>query len=188
MKLLETKRLILRNWYETDRDLFHEINSDEQVMQFFPMRRNRYQADQMMDYVRDGVTENGYGFTPLELKKTGECLGFCGLHICGPELNLPSGTVEIGWRLSPRYWGQGYATEAALKWLEYGFIKLDLDEIVSFAVHNNFASIAVMKRIGMHADPKRDYDHNGVPDKMPELKRHVFYAISKQQWLSQTSI
>ena len=94
MKLLETDRLILRNWRETDRELFHEINSDEQVMQFFPMRRNRYQSDQMMDHVRDGISRNGFGFTPVELKKTGECLGFCGIHYCGEELNLPAGTVR----------------------------------------------------------------------------------------------
>jgi RimJ/RimL family protein N-acetyltransferase len=184
MKLLETDRLILRNWLEADRELFHEINSDEQVMQFFPMRRNRYQSDQMMDHVRDGISRNGFGFTPVELKKTGECLGFCGIHYCGEELNLPAGTVEIGWRLSPRHWGKGYASEAAKKWLEFAFLKLDLNEIVSFAVRDNLASIAVMKRIGMTADPKLDYDHQSVPKHMPELRPHVLYALTKQQWVS----
>lgn len=185
MKLLETERLISRNWRETDRELFHEINSDEQVMQFFPIRRNRYQSDQMMDFLRDGIAQNQMGFTPIELKKTGECLGFCGLHYCGEELKLPKGTVEIGWRLSPRYWGKGYASEAARAWLEYGFAKMNLKEIVSFAVHNNHASIAVMKRIGMLADPKRDYDHPAIPEKFAELRRHSFYALTKDQWQAQ---
>ena len=179
---IETERLILRNWRDQDRDLFYEINSDEQVMQFFPFRRNRNQADEMMDFLRDGISQNGFGFTPVELKKTVECLGFCGLHTCADDLGLPKGSVEIGWRLSSRYWGKGYASEAARQWLEFGFRHLKLGEIVSFAVHDNHASTAVMQRIGMTADPGHDFDHPGVPDKFPELKRHVFYRITARQW------
>ncbi|MGB7336651.1 MAG: GNAT family N-acetyltransferase [Salaquimonas sp.] len=182
---LQTDRLILRNWEERDRELFYEINSDEQVMQFFPFRRNRYQSDQMMDHLKKGISKDGHGFTAIELKKTKECVGFCGLHVCAPDLNLPDGTVEIGWRLSSKHWGKGYATEAALKWLEYGYETLRLDRIVSFAVHDNHASTAVMKRIGMSAWPEGDFDHDGVPAKMPHLKRHVFYELSRLDWLAQ---
>ena len=150
---LETDRLILRNWQDSDRELFYEINSDEQVMAFFPFRRTRHQANEMMDFLAGEISKNGFGFTPVELRKTRECIGFCGLHKCAEDLNFPKGSVEIGWRLSSRFWGKGYASEAAMKWLEFGFSRLSLDKIVSFAVHDNHASTAVMQRIGMRADP-----------------------------------
>ena len=56
--------------------------------------------------------------------------------------------------------------------------------IVSFAVHDNHASTGVMRRIGMVAEPDRDFDHPRVPDTHPELKRHAFYRITREQWLS----
>ena len=61
-----------------------------------------------------------------------------------------------------------------------GFETLGLDEIVSFAVRDNRRSTAVMERIGMSADPSRDFDHPGVPDSHPQLKRHVFYTLKRE--------
>ena len=95
---------------------------------------------------------------------------------------LSPGTIEIGWRLTPEFWGKGYVTEAARAWLAFGFETLGVDEIVSFAVWNNNRSTAVMERIGMTADPSRDFDHPGIPDSHPHLKQHVFYALSRREW------
>ena len=47
--IAQTARLTVRNWIETDRDLFHEINSDPQVMAYFPFRRSRAQSDELFD-------------------------------------------------------------------------------------------------------------------------------------------
>ena len=58
----------------------------------------------------------------------------------------------------------------------------NLAEIVSFAVADNVRSTAVMKRIGMRPDPARDFDHPGVPDSHPQLRRHVLYAITADEW------
>ena len=55
MRPLRTERLILRNWEERDRELFHRINSDDRVMEFFPFRRDRAQADAVMDRMRDDI-------------------------------------------------------------------------------------------------------------------------------------
>ena len=61
---------------------------------------------------------------------------FAVYHQAGHARNhCPKGGVEIGWRLAPEYWGNGYVTEAAFRcWLEYGFNIWSLKEIVSFAV------------------------------------------------------
>jgi RimJ/RimL family protein N-acetyltransferase len=182
MKPIRTERLILRNWEERDRALFHRINSDDQVLEFFPFRRSRAEADAKLDQFRAEIENDGFGWTAAEIAATGECIGFVGLHQTEHMPFLPEGTVEIGWRLAPEFWGKGYVSEAATTWLDFGFETLGLDEIVSFAVWNNNRSTAVMRRIGMSADPTRDFDHPGVLDSHPQLKRHVFYRLSKAQW------
>lgn len=183
MKPIRTERLILRNWEERDRDLFFLINSDDRVMEFFPFRRDRAAADALLDRLRGDIDKNGFGFAALEIAATGECIGFAGLAQADYlEPYLPAGTVEIGWRLATEYWGSGYVTEAAEAWLDHGFETLGLDEIVSFAVWNNHRSTAVMRRIGMRPDPAGDFDHPRVPDSHPELKRHVLYRLSREDW------
>ena len=144
-----TQRLILRNWQDRDRDLFHRINSDERVMEFFPFRRDRAAADAKMDELRENISREGFGFTAVEIVATGQCIGFTGLCRADYLPTLPAGTIEIGWRLAPEFWGKGYVTEAAEAWLAFGFETLRLEEIVSFAVSSNRRSTAVMERIGI---------------------------------------
>jgi RimJ/RimL family protein N-acetyltransferase len=182
MKPIRTERLILRNWEDRDRELFHRINSDERVMEFFPFRRNRAQADAKMDEFRAWIAEDGYGFAAAEIAATGECIGFVGLLDTDHLPDLPAGTVEIGWRLAPEFWGHGYVTEAAEAWLAFGFETLGIDEIISFAVKDNRRSTAVMQRIGMTADPSADFDHPDISDGHPALKRHVFYRLKARNW------
>lgn len=179
---LETPRLVIRNWEDRDRDLFFRINSDEEVMRFFPFRRTRTEADAFLDGLRAGNAERGYGFAALEVKESGACAGFAGLYPSGPIPPRPEGATEIGWRLAPEFWGKGYVTEAGEAWLRFGFETLGLDEIVSFAVHDNHASVAVMRRLGMHHMPEGDFDHPKVPDTHPALKRHVFYTLARDEW------
>ena len=182
MTPIRTGRLVLRNWEERDRDLFHRINSDERVMEFFPFRRDRAAADAKMDEVRSWIDDDGYGFAAAEIAATGECIGFVGLSGTEDIDVLAPGTIEIGWRLAPEFWGQGYVTEAAEAWLAFGFEALGVDEIVSFAVADNHRSTAVMKRLGMRAEPSADFDHPAVPDSQPHLKRHVMYRLSRVDW------
>ena len=182
MTPIRTTRLILRNWEERDRDLFHRINSDDRVMEFFGFRRDRSQSDALLDLLRARAEELGYGFTAAEIAATGECIGFVGLMPTDLEPTFPDGTVEIGWRLAPEFWGRGYVTEASQAWLQFAFDRLRLGEVVSFAVWNNLRSTAVMRRLGMIADPASNFDHPRVPDTHPELKPHVVYRLSAKDW------
>jgi RimJ/RimL family protein N-acetyltransferase len=182
MKPIRTERLILRNWEERDRDLFFRINSDETVMEFFPFRRDRAKADAKMDEIRAENAENGYGWMAAEIATTGDCIGFIGLHDAEIEPAAPSGTIEIGWRLASEFWGKGYVTEGAAALLDFGFDTLGKPEIISFAVEKNHRSTAVMERLGMRREPSGDFDHPEVPDTHPELKRHVLYRLSREDW------
>ncbi|PSJ52680.1 GNAT family N-acetyltransferase [Kumtagia ephedrae] len=180
MTPLRTQRLILRNWLESDRDLFHRINSDDRVMEFFPFRRDRAASDAMMDRMHAGIEADGYGWTAAERIDTGECIGFIGLHKAEiPGIAKP-GAHEIGWRLAPEFWGKGFVTEGAAALLDFAFEELGLDEVISFAVWNNDRSTAVMKRLGMRRDG--DFDHPLVPDTHPQLKRHELYRLAAEDW------
>lgn len=177
MKPLRTERLILRNWEERDRELFYRINSDDRVMEFFPMRRSRAESDVLMDRIAAGISENGFGLCAVEIAGTGEVAGFTGLHITNGLPVAEDGVIEIGWRIMPEFWGKGIVSEAARRWRDTGFDDLGLSRIISFAVASNHRSTAVMKRIGMSPRPELDFDHPVVPATHEHLRRHVFYEI-----------
>jgi len=185
MKLFETNRLILRNWLDRDRTLFRRINADETVMEFFPFRREAAQADKFMKLIAAGIEANGFGFAAIESKATAETVGFAGIHLTDGIPNLPDGSIEIGWRLAPEFWGKGFASEAARGWLVHGFGPLGLNRIVSFAVSSNTRSTAVMERIGLIRRVELDFDHPKVPDTHPHLKRHSFYDLSADEYALQ---
>lgn len=186
MIYLTTERLVLRDWQEKDRDLFREINRDPKVMEFYPHRRSHAEADEMMERINRLIAEDGHCFLAVAPRDTDEAMGYCGLStLRGLEPALPDGTVEIGWRLATRFWGQGYVTEAARALLHYGFETRGLDEIVSFAVTDNHRSIAVMRRLGMREDVEGSFDHPRVPDTHPHLKRHALYRLTAAQYRAQ---
>ena len=174
-----TERLILRQWCESDLEPFAALNADPHVMEFFPHTRTRKQSDETAHRIVSHIDAHGFGLWALERCDTGEFIGFTGMmHVDFDAGFLPA--VEIGWRLAADQWGNGFATEAARACMAYGFETLQLDEVVSFAVTDNWRSRRVMERIGMHRDPSRDFDHPDMAAGSP-LRRHVFYAIRRAQ-------
>lgn len=179
---IKTERLILRQWTESDLKPFAELNADRRVREFFPKVLTRQESDGFVKIFSDHIKQYGWGFWAACLIETGEFIGFIGLetvNLAVPFTKNP--TVEIGWRIAHKHWGKGYATEGALKALEYGFQTLKLEEIVSFTVVQNIRSRNVMKKIGMHHDAKDDFDHPNLPEGHP-MRRHVLYQISLQEW------
>jgi len=185
MKPIITERLILRQWRNDDRELFHRINSDDRVMQYFPIRRSRAQSDALMDEFRQMVAKLGYGFAAVEIAETGECAGFAGIMPAELVSVVPSGSVEIGWRLAAEFWGKGYATEAAKAWLRFGFVEADLDTIMSYAVAANTPSIAVMRRIGMMPGNPRTFRNPNIGEDQPDLQNCVLYNVTRTEWQKQ---
>ena len=170
MKKYETTRLILRQWQESDIVPFAEMNSDLEVMKYFPKTLSFNETLEMYNSFKN--SKNDFRFSPAEEKISGKFIGFVGLNI--PSY-MPT-SVEIGWRLQKEFWGKGLASEAAKKWLEIGFGDYGLDEIISFTAKQNIKSQEVMKRIGMKRDEKRDFFHPKIPKDHP-LAFHVFYAL-----------
>ncbi|WUJ72553.1 GNAT family N-acetyltransferase [Kribbella soli] len=179
---LTTDRLLLRQWRDSDREPFAALNADPAVMEHFPALQTREQSDALIDRNIPELDGRGWGLWAMEVKDTGEFIGFTGLNVPSFEAPFLPG-VEIGWRMAKGAWGNGYATEAARAALAYGFGPAGLDEIVSFTAIPNLPSQRVMRRIGMVHDEAGDFDHPRIEDGH-RLQRHVLYRISRAQWES----
>ncbi|MFC3121350.1 GNAT family N-acetyltransferase [Agaribacter flavus] len=171
MFIFETERLIVREWLDSDRPNFYEMSADKDVMRYFPNTLTKSECDGVVVRLKELQAKNGYCFWSCELKASNAFIGLVGLNKI--EDGLPfSPCVEIGWRLSKKYWGHGFATEAAKECLNYGFQTLNLNKIVSFAVKDNVNSIKVMERIGM-VNSMNNFEHPKVS--IAHLKEHVLY-------------
>ena len=177
MNVIDTERLILRTWQKKDAFDYFQINQDEKVIEFLRGPLTQSQVKDFMEHSNKQLEERGYTLWAVELKATGELIGFVGLNYTDwPAHFTPA--VEIGWRLGSQYWGKGYAREAAAAVLNFGFEQCDLKEIVSFTVPANVRSIRVMENIGMKRDLSGDFAHPKLPTDHP-LSLHVLYRISK---------
>ena len=111
--ILETDRLLLREYVEEDAEAFLKLNSDPEVLRFVPDKAllNVEQARQILiDHPIADYRKHGFGRGACILKSTGEQIGFAGLKYL-EEL----GEVDVAYRFLPNHWGQGLATEAALR-------------------------------------------------------------------------
>ena len=172
---LRTARLLLRRWRETDHTPFAMLNADPMMMEYFPDRLTRAESDDLIAGIEAGFDTRGYGLWALEVRATGEFVGFTGLAVPSFDAHFTP-AVEVGWRLARSAWGKGYATEAGLASIAFGLAEASLDEIVSFTSAANVRSRAVMQRIGMTHDPADDFDHPELEETDP-LRPHVLHRI-----------
>jgi RimJ/RimL family protein N-acetyltransferase len=173
---LRTARLLLRRWRETDHAPFAALNGDPMVMEYFPDRFTRAESDEEIARIEAGFAARGYGLWALEVRATGEFVGFTGLAV--PSLTAHfTPAVEVGWRLARSAWGKGYATEAGLASIAFGFVDAGLEEIVSLTSAANVRSRAVMERIGMTHEEADDFDHPEL-EETDLLRPHFLYRIS----------
>jgi ribosomal-protein-alanine N-acetyltransferase len=174
---LRSERLLLRQWRDSDRLLFRQLNADPRVMEFFPEPLTAEASDALLDHAKEHFNRQGFGPFAVELIEMGAFAGFIGLSIPAFDAHfMPA--VEIGWRLAFKHWGKGLATEGARTALDFGFNDLGLEQVVSFTVPANLRSRRVMDRLGMAHDPADNFDHPNLPEGHP-LRRHVLYRINR---------
>ena len=149
-----TERLVLRRWRRGDAADLAAINADPDVMTYVGGVLDRAGSDALLERLTGQWSTLGYGRAAAEDRATGRLLGFVGL---GPHAALP-GEVEIGWRLARQAWGRGLATEAASVVRDLAFDELGLERIVSVALPDNAASVAVMRKLGMRYRGRLHHD------------------------------
>jgi RimJ/RimL family protein N-acetyltransferase len=179
--IIETERLTLRDWRDADREpMFAHCNSQANVMRWLGGPQTRETCDAMIDKFVGWQAERGHSFWAVERIEDGELLGFCGLKLidraCVPDV----GTPEIGWRLREDAWGQGYAREAAVASLDYGFDVLGFDFITALTLPGNTASWGLMERLGMTR--REDLDYYDEEDWGPKVGTEIVYRITREEW------
>ena len=171
MAEITTERLIMRGWREADLAPWAAMNADPEVRRYVgPLLTFEQAAAWVLNY-QDDLDRYGFGFWAVEIRASGEFIGLTGLNTVDAEMTFTG--VELGWRLARPAWGHGYATEAGLAALRYGFGTMGLPEVVAVTMARNVRSQAVMRRIGMTTDPAEDFDDPDVGE--GPLRRHLVY-------------
>ena len=109
---LSTSRLILRSWMDADRPPFAEMSGDVDVMEYLRPLATRAAPDAWIDFQANHQSSHGFCLWAVESRATGLFMGAVGLLRVGFVARFTP-AVEIGWRLGKRFWGQGFAVEAA---------------------------------------------------------------------------
>ncbi len=170
--MLETKRLRIRLFREDDLDRLDEIHSDPEAMRYMGQVRTREQSRDLIRKYTDDFPKNRFTMWALEAKDSNDLVGRAGLSFL-------DGTdeIEVGYLIDRKYWGQGFATEAAAACVGYGFEEVDLDWIVGIVQPPNKASLRVLEKLGFVY--LRD-DHYYEADVL-------YHRIEKSRWTSRAA-
>ena len=175
MIIVETPRLLLRDWRDSDAEPFRQLNADPEVMRYFLKPLSGAESEEFLDRIRAEIQSAGFGLYAAELKESGAFIGLLGFHVPTFVADFTP-CVEIGWRLAREAWGHGYATEGASACLAYGFEQLGFDEVYSFTSVPNKPSQNVMQKIGMKFTGT--FGHPKVEPGHP-LHEHVLYRAAR---------
>ena len=175
--IFETARLIIRNYRDDDRPIFAAIAAKPEVRRYHTRVVSRANTDAFIDKQIETLATIGCGYAVVERKADGAVVGDVGMRPMTGDMPFSDDVrFDIGWMLDPRYFGHGYASEAALGWLGHDFRDGQAGEVVSYTAAANAPSIAVMKRIGMTRDAAKDFDHPRVAEGHP-LRPQMVYSI-----------
>jgi ribosomal-protein-alanine N-acetyltransferase len=170
MQILETSRLILREFRLDDADALARVLSDPETMRFYPAPCDRAGVE---DWIARGIrryAEHGHGLWAMVLKASGEMIGDCGLTVQNVD---GADEIEIGYHVRRDLWGQALATEAARACRDYGFARLRAERLISLICPENLPSRRVAEKNGMTVW-KEVMWHN---------VSHLVYTIRREQAL-----
>ncbi len=148
---IETERLILRELRPEDAKDYLVLNSDPVVLHYLgetPLSTIE-QSHERIDNIRQQYADHGIGRWAAIEKSSGEFIGWSGLKFITEIENNQTRFHDVGYRLIPRFWGKGYATESAKAALEYGFRTMNLQEIIGMCNENNLASRRALEKCGL---------------------------------------
>lgn len=177
--LLETERLVLRQFTLADADNLLELNSDPDVIRFVTIDKQAdptiIQTQILPKWLQHYEDYEGYGFWAAIEKSS---RAFIGWFFLRPAIHAPyfdpalanSDDIELGYRLRKESWGQGYATEGSKALIVKGFSELGAQRIVAIAFAANMASIKVLEKSGLKL--KKQFIDENMGQEI------VFYALN----------
>jgi RimJ/RimL family protein N-acetyltransferase len=171
-RMLETERLVLREYVQSDFDALHAILSDPETMRHYPKPYDKDGTQRWLNWSFDNYQKHGFGLWAIELKESGAFIGDCGITMQPIDgAWLP----EIGYHVNKHHWRRGYAKEAARAVRDWCFTHTDFDAVYSYMIASNVASYSTAASVGMTRI--KQYDDDGVP--------HLVYRLTRQEWTDQ---
>jgi ribosomal-protein-alanine N-acetyltransferase len=171
--VLETRRLILREFVPGDAEALARVLSDPETMRYYPAPFDRTGVEEWILRNRRRYETDSPGLWAIDLKSTGEMIGDCGITLQEVDGEaLP----EVGYHLRRDLWGQGLATEAARACRDYGFTQMKVDFLVSLIRPENVPSCRVAERNGMKI----------WKETVRQALRHYVYRILRDEWMRQS--
>ena len=146
MLILETERLLLREFVPDDAEALAAVLSDPETMRYYPAVLDRDGVAAWIERNRRRYTDAGHGLWAMVSKSSGEVTGDCGLTRQTVE---EVDEIEIGYHVRRDLWGRGYAPEAARACRDYGFERLGAERLISLIRPENIPSRRVAEKTGL---------------------------------------
>src|ERR1041384_2922968 len=144
--ILETERLLLREFRATDVDPLAKVLSDPETMRYYPEPFDRAGVEAWIERNQARYSTDGYGLWGMGLQSSNEMIGDCGLV---QQEGEGEKLIEIGYHVRRDLWGKGFATEAARSCRDFGFKSLDVARLISLIRAENLASRRVAEKTGL---------------------------------------
>lgn len=168
--ILETKRLILREFVAEDFSELYIILSDRETMKYYSSAFDEAKVRRWINWSLENYQKYGFGLWVVILKENGRFIGDCGITMQNINGQIKP---EIGYHIKKEYQRQGYATEAAQACRDYGFNNTSFDALYTYMNYTNTPSAKVAINNGMsliekYPDPENEYD--------------LVYRITRTEW------
>ena len=177
---IETARLLLRDFTQGDFAAVHAFDSDPEMKRYRgggkTTKEDTHAFIQRTQHWLRQELRPTYAFAVV-LKEQAELIGVVCLTITQRELR----EAELWYRLSRKFWSQGYMTEAAQAMLSFGFIDLQLHRIWAMCHPDNIGSRRVMEKIGMRYEGRL---RENLPNDDGTWRDSLIHAIIDHDWLS----
>ena len=180
MLYLETDRLILRDFREADFEDYFRLKSDEKTMYYLQdiqLHSRQEAAEDFRQVLADQKSQQRqFYFFHMETKDTREQVGSIGYTVMS---QTPVGKlVNLGYFTYPRFWGQGYTSEAVKAILEYGFTRGDVYRFTTGCLQENHGSERVMQKCGLI----KEAEHLGWEWHDGKMKTRLEYRLLRHEW------
>ncbi len=159
MAILQTNRLVFREFTQADVDKLFLLLSDPIVMRYCSGTINITGTQKWLDIAIESYKKYGYDYWAVYERSTGAFIGQIGIlnqEIEGKQENC------LAFMIGKEYWNKGYATEGAIACINYAFKSLKLKKLIATVEPENLQSISVLKKIGMEYTREANYANEKV--------------------------
>ncbi|MEB3180113.1 MAG: GNAT family N-acetyltransferase [Nostocaceae cyanobacterium] len=186
---LETERLILRQFTESDADNLFTLDDDSQIMRYinggYPTEYTTIQEKILPRFLSYYDKYENYGIWAAIEKSSQEFIGWFHFfpaieNTFAVELNLVTeDEIALGYRLKKAHWGKGYATEGSLSLINNGFSQWNVNRVIAWALKVNKPSIRVMEKVGLKLEQQFTFTQTQLPNLPANELPAVKYGVSQ---------